>query len=82
MSITVIRNQQDIEEATSITIVVNGRGSIARFRELAHRATNLWPDAHPEIKEFADLMGDGEIRQAYYEQADGPKYITDKEKEN
>ena len=38
-----------------------------RFQELVHRAANLWPDAHPEIKEFADRVTDGWVKQPYQE---------------
>lgn len=36
------------------------------FKELVHRATNLWPDAPPEIKRFADLVtNEGVLMQDY-----------------
>ena len=35
-------------------IVVEGVVSNNAFKELVQRATNLWPDASPEIKHFAD----------------------------
>lgn len=43
--------------------------SAKSFNELVHRATNLWPDAPPEIKEFADKLIDGKIKQDYAGQA-------------
>lgn len=42
--------------ADSIVIIVDGDDSCKNFKELVQRATNLWPDAQPEIKEFADLI--------------------------
>lgn len=36
------------------------------FKELIQRATNLWPDAPPTIKAFADLVtNDGKLMQDY-----------------
>ena len=46
--------------------------SIPAFQELVHRATNLWPDAPPEIKEFADVITNGHILQDYYGQDTSP----------
>lgn len=47
------------------TIVLESAQSIARFKELIQRGANLWPDAHPEIKETADLITNGQILQDY-----------------
>jgi hypothetical protein len=38
------------------------------FQELIQRGANLWPDAPPEIKEFADLITTGRILQDYHGQ--------------
>lgn len=38
------------------------------FEELVFRATNLWPDAPPYIKEFADKLIHGKILQDYRRQ--------------
>ena len=35
------------------------------FQTLVQRGANLWPDAPPEIKKFADLITSGEILQDY-----------------
>ena len=35
------------------------------FRELVQRATNLWPDASPAIKAFADQVTSGKLMQDY-----------------
>lgn len=40
------------------------------FQELVQRGSNLWPDAPPEIKEFADMVTSGMVMQDYYRQAD------------
>lgn len=43
---------------------------VPAFKELIHRGANLWPDAPPAIKEFADLIcNDGVVMQDYYKQA-------------
>lgn len=44
-----------------------------KFQELVQRATNLWPDAPPQIKEFADIITNGKILQDYYGQDTSPK---------
>lgn len=38
---------------------------IPAFKELVFRATNLWPDAPPEIKRFSDLLLHGKVLQDY-----------------
>ena len=49
MSITVL------EDAFELVVRVTDDSRI-KFRELVQRATNLWPDAPQEIKEFADII--------------------------
>lgn len=41
---------------SDFTIVVESAESAKNFREMVQRATNLWPDAPPEIKAFADKI--------------------------
>lgn len=36
-----------------------------QFQELVQRGANLWPDAPPAIKEFADLVTTGKVQQDY-----------------
>lgn len=36
-----------------------------QFQELVQRGANLWPDAPPAIKEFADLATTGKVQQDY-----------------
>jgi len=43
--------------------------SWSAFQQLIQRGANLWPDAPPEIKEFADLVTNGKVMQDYYRQA-------------
>lgn len=35
------------------------------FQELVQRGANLWPNAPPEIKAFADLVTTGQVLQDY-----------------
>jgi hypothetical protein len=67
MSITVLRTHPD--DPPNMMIQVSGAESVARMRELVQRGTNLWPDAHPEIKEFADKVTVGHVQQDYQSQA-------------
>ena len=39
------------------------------FKELVQRGTNLWPDAPPAAKEFADLITSGIVLQDYSTQS-------------
>ncbi len=41
---------------------------VEAFKQLVQRATNTWPDAPPEIKEFADMICEGKVLQDYYSQ--------------
>lgn len=59
MSIAVVRHPDRI-------IIRITNDDLPKFKELVQRATNLWPDASPEIKEFADdITHDGIIMQDY-----------------
>lgn len=42
---------------------------LAAFKELIQRGANLWPDAPPAIKHFADIITNGEVLQDYERQA-------------
>lgn len=42
-------------EVEAIDIRVSAT-SIEEFKELVHRAVNLWPDATPKLKNFADQI--------------------------
>lgn len=53
----------------SVAIIAVSDDSLSNFKELVFRATNLWPDAPPEIKEFADMFTHGRILQDYKSQA-------------
>jgi hypothetical protein len=46
-------------------VVLVDEESVPAFREMVQRATNLWPDAPPEIKEFADMVTVGHVQQKY-----------------
>ena len=59
-------------EGTNVRIAeihISSKESIEAFKELVQRATNLWPDAPPEIKRFADQVTNGAVLQDYDAQA-------------
>lgn len=49
-------------------VVVIDSESIVEFQNLIHRGVNLFPDASPEVKEFADVITNGFALQDYYRQ--------------
>lgn len=57
-------------------VVIVPPGSRKQFKELVQRGTNLWPDASPEIKEFADLVTNGKVLQDYRAQAGNTVSLT------
>lgn len=50
------------------TVRITGETDIELFKELVRRATNCWDTAPPQVKEFADLVTNGEIFQKYEDQ--------------
>lgn len=50
--------------ADGFIILVDGAESTEQFKQLVHRATNLWPDATPEIKELADQITNFDIMES------------------
>lgn len=54
-------------------IVIDGPKALAAFKELVQRGANLWPDAPPEIKTFADEVTNGRILQDYESQSKGSR---------
>ena len=65
-----------IADGEAFVIMVDTPESIAQFKELIQRGANLWPDAQPEIKEFADLITNGEVFQDYHAQAKDKQIIN------
>lgn len=51
-----------------LVIVVDTEQSVSRIKEVFQRATMLWPEAHAEIKEAADILHSGQILQDYRSQ--------------
>ncbi|MGE4259191.1 MAG: hypothetical protein AB7F19_07605 [Candidatus Babeliales bacterium] len=47
-------------------VVISDHESLEAFKQLVHRATNLWPDAPAAIKEFSDMVLHGKTLQDYY----------------
>lgn len=52
-----------------LAINIVGALSVHHFQQMVQRATNLWPDAPAEIKEFADkITNNGKVQQRYEDQ--------------
>jgi hypothetical protein len=66
MSLEVMKTT--FEGVVHTTVIVVSPSSQQMFQELVQRATNLWPDAPPEIKEFADVITNGHVLQNYWSQ--------------
>ncbi len=47
----------------------------AEFQQLVQRGSNLNPDASAWMKEFADLVTTGEVKQDYYAQSNTPRPV-------
>lgn len=58
--------------AMAFVLTIDGKESMDAFRQLVFRATNLWPDAPAEIKEFADKVEHGRVLQDYASQDTSP----------
>lgn len=58
-----IRFESFTNDTAHITIV--GAADMKDFKEMVQRGTNLWPDASPRIKAFADLITNGRVLQDY-----------------
>jgi uncharacterized protein YbaA (DUF1428 family) len=61
--------------ADGFVIVIDG-DSKEKFQELVQRGANLWPDASAEIKEFADIITNGEVMQNYQNQVINKTGVT------
>ena len=61
-----------IDNGSSIRVYVNAMEEKA-FRELVQRGANLWPDAPPSMKQFADLITNGKVLQDYTVEVPSPK---------
>lgn len=61
--ITVSRIKDDSGFTVGMTVIMDSHESFRLFAEMVQRATNLWPDASPEIKEFADQITNHKLLQ-------------------
>lgn len=41
---------------------------VPQFKQLVSKALNAWPDCHPALKEFGDMLEHGKVLQNYYSQ--------------
>lgn len=72
--ITVSPIKDNNNNLIAINIIVDGQdNSLLEFKELIQRGSNLWPDAIPEIKEFADIITNDIVLQDYNSQAFKPR---------
>lgn len=46
------------------------------FKQLINKALNTYPDAHPALKEFGDLLTHGKVLQDYYSQRTDKQLIA------
>ena len=60
-------HRDSTNEIEEIGIIITKK-SMARFTELINAALNTKPMAHPELKEFGDMLTEGKILQDYYQQ--------------
>jgi len=58
-----------IRRLDSASVWLIDQPDVPAFKELIQRGANLWPDAPPEIKAFADWITNGKIMQDYHAQA-------------
>jgi hypothetical protein len=56
-----------IQTSTS-TIITIDSNLLEQFKDLINRSLNCFPDAHPELKEFGDLITEGKVLQDYSSQ--------------
>lgn len=49
-----------------LILQLSGEESISRFKALIDRALNTYDTAHPEIKEFGDILNHGAPLQDYW----------------
>lgn len=63
-----IRIYQYNQAPKECTIMINS-DSLEGFKELVRRGSNLWPDAPPDVKKFADYVLNGRLLQDYDMQA-------------
>lgn len=65
-------------DASKVTAIEVPDKLLPIFRVMIHRAVNLWPDAPPEIKHFADIITNGKPMQDYFIQRDFKPVIPNK----
>lgn len=71
--ITVHRITNESVGTLGFTIVIDRHDDMVAFQQLVQRGANLWPDATPAIKAFADEITSGKVLQDYSKQDTSPK---------
>lgn len=70
INFTPLRNKES--QIIGFAILIDDAESMAAFKELVFRGTNLWVDAPAEIKTFADEVEHGKALQDYASQDTSP----------
>lgn len=65
MSIRVVSHIEDGLGTIRKTVEFDRAEDWKDFQELVQRAANLWPDAKPQMKKFADVVTNGKVMQDY-----------------
>lgn len=74
-----------IDKRSFQTHIVVDNNLLPQFKKLISKALNAYPDCHPALKEFGDMLEHGKILQDYYSQRtdikspkhpDSPRPIT------
>ena len=62
------KNLQLIKASSGLSSIEISKEILPQFVDLINRALNCFPDAHPELKEFGDLLTEGKVLQDYSSQ--------------
>lgn len=65
MSLSLETTVQDGLGTVRKAIVAQTADDFKLLQEVMHRATNLWPEAPPQVKRLADMVTNGKVLQDY-----------------
>lgn len=65
MSLSLETTVQDGLGTVRKAIVADKAEDFKLLQEIMHRATNLWPEAPPQVKRLADMVTNGKVLQDY-----------------
>lgn len=69
--------RNNANEIHCISLIITGPPSCDRFIDLLNRALNCFPDAHSELKEFADNLVHDRVLQDYKHQTTNKQELKD-----